>query len=70
MAGYTRQSSANIITGEIIRAAPLNLEFDTLQTAFNATTGHTHDGTTGSGPKILLTGANGVSVQVIREIGL
>jgi len=61
MAGYTRQSSANIITGEIIRAAPLNLEFDTLQTAFNATTGHTHDGTTGSGPKILLTGANGVS---------
>lgn len=61
MAGYTRQSSANIVTGEIIRAAPLNLEFDTLQTAFSAGSGHTHDGTTGSGPKILLTGANGVS---------
>lgn len=61
MAGYTRQSSANIVTGEIIRAASLNLEFDTLQTAFSAGSGHTHDGTTGSGPKILLTGANGVS---------
>lgn len=61
MAGYTRQSSATIVTGEIIRAAPLNLEFDTLQTAFSAGSGHTHDGTTGSGPKILLTGANGIS---------
>lgn len=61
MAGYTRQSAANIVAGQVVRAAPLNLEFDTLQTAFSAATGHTHDGTTGSGPKILLTGANGIS---------
>lgn len=54
MTGYTRQSAADIVDGEIITAAPLNDEFDTLQDAFS-TLGHTHDGTTGNGPKINLT---------------
>lgn len=56
MAGYTRQSSASIITGEDITAAPLNAEFNTLETAFG-TSGHVHDGTAGNGPKISLTGS-------------
>lgn len=57
MAGYTRQSLAEIQDGEDILAAPLNDEFNQLQDAFNAVTGHTHDGTVGNGPKISLTGA-------------
>jgi hypothetical protein len=57
MAGYTRQSLAEIQDGEDILAAPLNDEFNQLQDAFNAVTGHTHDGTVGNGPKVSLTGA-------------
>lgn len=57
MTGYTRQSLAEIQDGEDIIAAPLNDEFDALQAAFHAVTGHTHDGTAGSGPKLSLTGA-------------
>jgi hypothetical protein len=53
--GYIRQSAASIVTGEDIEAAPLNAEFNALRDAFAATTGHTHDDTTGEGPKIALT---------------
>ena len=55
MAGYTRQSAASIINGENITAPPLNAEFNQLESSFNDTTGHAHDGTTGNGPKIDLT---------------
>lgn len=55
MAGYTRQSIADIVDGEDILAGPLNNEFNQLQSAFHATTGHAHDGNSGSGPKINLT---------------
>lgn len=55
--GYTRQSAAEIQTGEIIEAAPLNAEFNQLQNAFDSSVGHTHDGTIGEGPKISLTGS-------------
>lgn len=57
MTGYVRQSAAEIVTGEIVLALPLNNEFNALQSAFNSTTGHTHDGTTGNGPKISLSGS-------------
>ena len=55
MAGYTRQSIADIINGAEITAPPLNAEFNQLSAAFNATTGHSHDGTAGNSPKINLT---------------
>lgn len=55
MAGYTRQSTADIQTGEDVLAAPLNAEFNAIRDAFNGSTGHEHDGTTGNGPKIDLT---------------
>jgi hypothetical protein len=55
MAGYTRQSSAEITSGEEIKATPLNNEFNAVQAAFSGTTGHTHDGSTGNGPQINLT---------------
>jgi hypothetical protein len=55
MAGYTRQSIASIINGEDITAPPLTAEFNQLADAFNGTTGHSHDGSSGNAPKIDLT---------------
>ncbi len=54
MAGYTRQSAASIVALAEITAAPLNAEFNQIQTAFGVG-GHTHDGTAGNGPKVSLT---------------
>lgn len=54
MAGYIRQSVANIINGSKITAPPLNAEFNKIQDAFNGVSGHTHDGTTGNAAKIPL----------------
>ncbi len=55
MTGYVRQSTADIATSEPITAAPLNAEFNQIQSAFNATTGHSHDASVGNAPKIILT---------------
>ena len=52
MAGYTRQSSAQILSGEIVSAAPLNAEFNQVLAALNNSTGHKHDGTAAEGPPI------------------
>lgn len=55
MAGYTRQSIADIINGAEVTAPPLNAEFNQISDAFNGSTGHSHDGSTGNAPKIDLT---------------
>lgn len=47
--GYVRQSAADIVSAEVVRAAPLNNEFNALRDAFAVTTGHAHDNTTGGG---------------------
>jgi len=49
-ATYTRQST--YVDGDTITAAHTNDEFDQLLAAFAASTGHTHDGTTGEGGPI------------------
>lgn len=54
MAGYTRQSAGSIVNTLDITAAPLNNEFNAVQGAFDASTGHSHDGTVGNAPKINL----------------
>jgi len=46
MAGYTRQSAADIVASAVIKAAPIDAEFQQVLAAFNASTGHRHDGTT------------------------
>jgi len=53
MAGYTRQSASSILNTLDITAAPLNAEFNAIQTSMG-TGGHTHDGVAGNGPKIPL----------------
>ena len=55
MAGYTRNNS-NIATGNVIQASDLNGEFDDVVSAFNATSGHTHDGTSSEGAPITKVG--------------
>lgn len=52
--GYTRQSAANIVTGNTIQASDLNNEFNAIQSFADATLGHTHDGTIGGGATIPL----------------
>ena len=52
MAGYTRQSAAQIVSGEVISAAPINAELNQVLAAFNNSTGHSHDGTSAEGPPI------------------
>jgi hypothetical protein len=55
--GYTRNDTPNnIADGNVINASDLDGEFDAIQTAFNASTGHSHDGTTGEGPQIAAGG--------------
>ena len=68
MAGYTRQSVADIISGEVVKAAPLNAEFNALRDAFTAGTGHTHDGTTGNGAYITtIAGEEGFNKVFVDE---
>ena len=52
MAGYTRQATANIVTGGVIDAADINNEYNQVESAFNASTGHSHDGTAAEGAPI------------------
>jgi len=54
VAGYTRQSSADIIATAVVRANPLNVEYNALRDAFNASTGHKHDGTAAEGAYVPL----------------
>ena len=49
MSGYTRQSVADIIANAIIKAAPVNAEFNAIRDAFSQTIGHKHDGTSAEG---------------------
>jgi hypothetical protein len=51
MAGYSARQSS-FTTGDTITAAHSNDEFNQVLSAFNATTGHTHDGTAGEGGPI------------------
>jgi hypothetical protein len=62
VAGYsTRQSTYT--DGDVINAADSNDEFDQILAAFNASTGHNHDGTAGEGSRITVVGtaANNVT---------
>ena len=65
MAGYSvRQSTYT--TGDVIVASDTNDEFNQLLSAFNATTGHTHDGTAGDGgPVTTLRDSNGYNKVLI-----
>ena len=61
--GYTRNDTPNnIADGNVINASDLDGEFDAIQAAFDGTSGHSHDGTTGEGPQI---GAAGIANDAV-----
>ena len=65
MAGYSARQST-YTTGDVIAAADTNDEFNQLLAAFNATTGHTHDGTAGDGgPVTTLRDSSGYNKVLI-----
>jgi len=49
LAGYVRQSAADIVPTAVVRAAPINNELNALRDAFVHATGHKHDGTAAEG---------------------
>ena len=54
MAGYTRQSVADIIASAIIKAGPVNAEYNALRDAFAFSGGHKHDGSSTEGAYVPL----------------
>jgi len=57
MAGYTRQDTANnIANGSVIDADDLDGEFNAVENAFNASSGHAHDGSAGQGAPVTKVG--------------
>ena len=68
MAGYQRQSAAEIQDTLTINAVDLNNEFNALVAAFNNgsgnTAGHKHDGTAANGPVISILGDSGLGTPL------
>ena len=57
MAGYTRQDTANnIANGNVIDADDFDAEYNAIESVFNASTGHKHDGSAGEGAPITKVG--------------
>jgi hypothetical protein len=54
MAGYTRQSVADIIANAVIKAAPVNAEYNAIRDAFAFSGGHKHDGSSTEGAYVPL----------------
>ncbi len=54
MAGYTRQSVADIIANAVIKAAPVNAEYNAIRDAFALSGGHRHDGSSTEGAYVPL----------------
>jgi hypothetical protein len=67
--GYTKvDTEGNIANGNVIDAEDLNAEFDRLELAFNASSGHNHDGTAGGGATISSIGPSSDLVVTATEI--
>lgn len=57
MAGYTRTDTTNnIANGNVINANDLDSEYNAVEAAFNASSGHKHDGTAAEGAPITKVG--------------
>ena len=55
--GYIRNDTVNnIADGNIINAADFDGEYDAIEAAFNSSTGHSHDGTSGEGGPVTVLG--------------
>ena len=66
MAGYSARQST-YTTGDVITATDTNDEFNQLLSAFNASTGHTHDGTAGDGGPVSVLRDSNTYNQIILD---
>lgn len=65
--GYVRNDTGNnIADGNVINASDLDGEFDAVQAAFNGSTGHSHDGTSGEGPQVDTAGIADSAVETAK----
>ena len=69
MAGYTRQSVADIIANAVIKAAPVNAEFNAIRDAFALSGGHKHDGTSTEGAYVPLIADVDALNKVVVDTG-
>ena len=67
MAGYVRQSSADIVPTAIVRAAPINNEYNALRDAFAQASGHRHDGTAAEGAYVSLISDTNARNKVVVD---
>jgi hypothetical protein len=56
LTGYVRQSAADIVPTGVVRAAPINNEYNALRDAFSVAGGHKHDGTAAEGHPVPVIG--------------
>jgi hypothetical protein len=56
LTGYVRQSAADIVPTAVVRAAPINNEYNALRDAFSVASGHKHDGTAAEGHPVPVIG--------------
>lgn len=68
MAGYTRTDTANeIANGNVVDADLFDAEYNAIEGAFNATTGHSHDGSSAEGSPITKVGpAQNLIVSAVK----
>lgn len=69
MAGYQRQdTNNNIANGNVIDADDFDNEFNAIEDAFNASTGHNHDGTPGGGATLTSIGPSSDFVVTATDV--
>lgn len=70
---YSRQSSAEIVNGQVMEASDFNNEYAAIvagiAAAFHATTGHNHTGSLGQGPLLDITGSLGSQIPITGILG-
>ena len=69
MAGYVRQSAADIVPTGVVRAAPINNELNALRDAFSAASGHKHDGTAAEGTPVPVIGDADLLNKIATDTG-
>ena len=69
MAGYQRQSAADIVPTAVVRAAPINNELNALRDAFLLAGGHRHDGSATEGNYVTLIADSDALNKVAVDTG-
>lgn len=69
MAGYVRQSAADIVATAVVRATPINNEYNALRDAFAQASGHKHDGTAAEGAFVPLISDTNAYNKVVVDSG-